>query len=201
MGLVRERLLLPILVILAALAAIFVVVGRERDVARERVVYEDRAFESLRALAEAQRRFHEQAGRYGWAGELEAAGLLRGLTLEDRDGYRAVVSPRYRLDVLLPFTVAPGNLIRIATRDQGHANRQLEREHFVVIARPWGDALTGFRTYYIDSRGNTLISEGVSDVASRARRPLPDFMIVLPKGYYSEVSGLRWWHLDALPAG
>jgi hypothetical protein len=193
----RERLLLPIMVICAAVIALLLALRHEGAVARERVLYEDLALERVRRVADAQRAFHEREGRYGWVAELEAAGLLRGLVLEDRAGHPAVTSPRYRIDVLLPTLLAPGEVVRIVTRDQGDADTALVQEHFAVVARPWGEALTGFRTWYIDNHHLVHISEGVSDVPSRTRRPLPE--VLLTRGAPRDVTGLRWWRSDQLP--
>ncbi len=199
MGLNRERLLIPLALILGAVALVVLTVRREQAIARDRVTFEDRAFGLLSAVSKAQHRFHEANGRYGWIADLEEAGLLRGWPIEDRDGHRVVTTPRYRLDVLLPYSMAPGDLVLIATRDKGQSNPDLERAHFVVVARPWGEERTGFRTYYVDETGDVIVSEGVSDVASRSKRPLPEFMLSMRKGYYREAVGLRWWYLDHLP--
>lgn len=190
---------MPLLLVAAAVALLIGTVRREEAVARERVAFEDKALAVVRAVAEAQRRLHADTGTYGWVAALADAGLLKGLSTESRDGYLAVVSPRYRIDLLLPYGIAPGDMALIATRGKGHENVELERDHFAVIARPWGEALTGFRTFYLDEKNAIYVSEGVSDVASRSRRPLPDVMLALTPGLPQEAVGLRWWHLDTLP--
>jgi hypothetical protein len=193
----RERLLLPLLLIGAALGALFLTLRSEDEVARERVRYEDLATARMHRLLEAQKAYHEAHGRYGWVEDLEKAGLLDGLVLASRDGLREVTSPRYRIDVLLPVVMAPGELVKIAPRGETEPHEELVKQHFAIVARPWSESVTGFRTFYTDNTGLFLVSEGVSDVPSRTRRPLPD--LLLTRGWPRDVAGLRWWRLDQLP--
>jgi hypothetical protein len=199
----REHLLLPLLVGAVLVGLLLWHVRDESRTAAERVHYEDLALAQVRRVAEAEMAFHEREGRYGWLSELRRAGLADRIGVEVVDGRARAASPRYRIDVLLPFAIAPGDYIRIAPRWSGHDDRELQRRHFAVVARPWGDALTGFRTYYLDESGDVFVSEGVSDVASRTRRPLPDLHLSHgrhPQSFLpSEVAGLRFWPLARMP--
>lgn len=168
---------------------------------RTRVHYEDLALARLRALAAAQEKLHANAGSYGWAAELERRGLLQDFGIvsdpEGSVGERFLTSPRYRLDVLLPHTVTRDDYVAIALRSAGKHNPDLESKHYTVVARPWGEALTGYRTFALDETGQVYLSEGVSDEVSRTTRPLPE--LHLSRGQVIVSGGLRWYPIDDLP--
>jgi hypothetical protein len=190
----RERLLLPALLILLSIGGLVAIVRREMVVGRVRVAREDEALRRLRDLAAAEAAFHERRGRYGWVEDLEREGVLGALAVVEEEGVRRVACPGYRLDVLLPHGLTPGDLVRLAPREAGYQNPDLERRHFALVARPWGPEPRGYRTWYVDETGQVYLSEGVSDVESRTRNPLPD--LHLSSSGLPEVVGLRWYRLD-----
>ena len=197
MARLQERTLVFYLVAGGALALFLGYLSQVANEGRERVRYEDLALESLRRLAAAEVSFHGAQKRYGWVEDLEGAGLLEDMELA-RDGtLRYLETPRYRLAVLLPHTVNRDDMVAVALRSAGRRNPDLEARHFSVVARPWGDALTGYRTFCIDESGRVYVSEGVSDMAARKRRPLPE--LHLPRGGPLVTGGMRWYPIDDLP--
>lgn len=195
----RERLLLPLVLVLGALLGLGWILRDEAAEARQRVQYEDLALEKLRRLAQAQKAWQATSGAFGWVEDLQRAGLLGGLVIEEREGMRVVSSPRYRIDVQLPYLRVPGEIVRVRTRAEGDPDPELVKGHFALVARPWSEGEPrGFRTFYLGDTGNVYVSEGVSDVPSRTRRPLPDILLTT-RGVPPEVVGLRWYLLDQLP--
>ena len=193
----RETPWLFVLAALLALGALYFVLRASRVEGRTRVQYENLAMTRLEAVVAAELAFHERKGRYGWLSELRAAALLKGVPTGDIDGQEVVPSPRYRIDVLLPHSMSPTDKVRIGIKAGGRTNVNLEQRHFAVVARPWSDAPSGYRTFYRDETGPTYVSEGVSDVPSRTNRPLPD--VLLTHGIVTYAGGLRWYRLDQLP--
>jgi len=186
-----------VLAILLVLGGLYHVLSEARIEGRTRVQYEDLAASRLDGVVAAELVFHQRTGRYGWLYELKAVGLLKGLATDRAEGEEYLASPRYRIDVLLPHSMSPTDKVRLALRGAGHHNPNLEERHFSVVARPWGEALSGYRTFCRDETGHTYVSEGVSDTASRTNPPLPDVHLGYGNPLYA--GGLRWYRLDQLP--
>lgn len=108
-----------------------------------------------------------------------------------------LTSPRYRLDVLLPHTVTRNDQIVISLKSAGKRNDRLEEEHFVVVARPWGDQFTGLRIFCTDETGRVYVAEGVSDEVQREKRPLPELHLSHNTPFVT--GGMRFYPLDDLP--
>jgi hypothetical protein len=194
----RERLWIPVLAVLAALAVFGGLVLHARRTAASRVAREDEALRLLKRVASAEADYHRRNGRYAWLAALRAAGLLHGVAVK-RDAAALVASTgSYRLDVLLPWRLGAGDGLRIAPRSAGHANEELERSHFALVVRPWDGALSGWRSYCTDETGRVYVNEGISDPRTRMRPPLPDMH--LSRGDVRDSGGMRWWPLDDLPA-
>lgn len=193
----RESVLLPILVALGIVAWFVVRAASEGDEARVRVGREDAALAVLQQIATAQGAYHQARGRYGWLEDLRAAGLLDGVTWFEGGADLAAVVPDYRIDVVLPATTSAAQLTALAPRAAARASERLARRHFAVVARPWGDASGGWRTWYLDERGRIYVNEGVSDPVTRVQPPLPSALV--PENGGTDPAGLRWWPLDDLP--
>lgn len=193
----REFVALPILAALVAVAWFVVHVRGEGERGHARVALEDQAVHAVEALAAAQGRLLEAEKRYGWLAELRAAGGLPGLTYREIEGALTVSTPGYRIDVLLPATTSAGAAVALAPRSQARLSDRLARRHFAVVARPWGQAPGGWRTYYLDERGRMFVNEGVSDPTTRSRPPLPPIRVAENGG--TGPGGHRWWPLDDLP--
>ena len=198
----RERLWIFALIAAVASAGFAWLLVGVRDEGRTRVHYEDLALARLRLLAEAETAFLAKRARFGWVDELEREELLTDFGFERGAGGGAagetyLTSPRYRLDVLLPHTVTRENRLAIALKSAGKRNPDLERLHYAAVARPWGDGLTGYRTFCIDESGQVYVSEGVSDERSRTTRPLPELHLTRERPIVT--GGLRWYPIDDLP--
>jgi len=193
----RESLWLSALLACVAVGVLFGLLVHETATAQRRVDLEDRARAQMGLIAQAQVTYHETHGRYAWLGELRAQRLLRGLALREIDGHLTATSPHYRIDVLLPRASRMGDEIALGLRGAPGAGSSLEREHFAVVARPWGTADGGWRTFYVDETRTTYVNEGVSDPASRHNPALPEVRI--PEGGRSGANGMRWWPLADLP--
>jgi len=126
--------------------------------AKARVHLENVALERIALVTAAERAYHEKHGRYAWAGDLRAADLLPAGSLDEAG---RVASPGYRLDILLPFARGARDLVQIAPRGRGRASERLAKRHFAIVARPSGEALTGYRSFYLDETGVVLQSHGV----------------------------------------
>jgi hypothetical protein len=198
----REALPLFFLMSLLALGGFFWLMQSTAEDGRNRVRYEDLALARLRALGEAQARYRASNPRYGWVEDLEAAGLLGDFGIEKdtqagTGGLLYLTSPRYRLDVLLPHMMTRNGQLMIALRSAGRRNPDLEKDAFVLVARPWGPLEGGYRTFLLDEGGRLYVSEGVSDQRAMEVRPLPDLH---PKSPGVTVSGgMRIYPLDDLP--
>ena len=198
----RESLWIFALTAALALAGFAWLLLGVRDEGRTRVHYEDLAVARLRLLAEAQTAFHAKHARFGWVDELEREGLLTDFGIERGGPPTAtsetyLTSPRYRLDVLLPHAVTRDDRVAIALKSAGKRDPELEKLHYAAVARPWGDAMTGYRTFCIDESGQIYISEGVSDEISRTTRPLPELHLTRERPIVT--GGLRWYPIDDLP--
>ncbi len=183
----REHLWTGILLAGAALVGFLVLLLDARNEARERVDFEEQALARLEAVSEAARRFHEREGRYGTARELAETALIDATWLAP-DG--SIVSPRYRIDVLLPNGMSPSGFLRMAPAVPEATQDRLATQHYAVVARPWGEERTGHRTFYVDERGEVNVSEGVADVGGGVGVVLPEFHLGQSK--LGDVSGLRW---------
>jgi hypothetical protein len=195
----REHLLWPLVVVAAAVAAVPVVLGRERAAATERVAREDAALATARAVAAAERRFHTTNARYGWLEDLHAAGLLTGLATAPGPHGLQVASDGYRLDVLLPSASALRGEVPLAPRDAGPAEPALAARHFAVVARPERPGEDGFRIWYLGEDGRVFLSEGVSDAEGLRENPLPLFRVTAPKDQ-TDPGPLFWRLADSLDA-
>lgn len=193
----RESLWFSALIAALALAALLALLSLETGTAQQRVALEDQARAQMNLIAAAQAAYHETHGRYGWLGDLREQRLLQGVALRDIEGHLTATSPQYRIDVLLPRASRVGDDVALGLRDPAGRGSPLEREHFAVVARPWGSGLGGWRTYYVDETRTTFVNEGVSDPTTRAQPPLPELRI--PEGGRTSPNGMRWWPLHDLP--
>jgi hypothetical protein len=177
----RELLLLPLAVLLLAVATVPLVLHLERREARGHVEREDAALAAARAVARAERAFHARHGRYAWLEDVRDAGLLAGLTTVDGPQGLQAESGDYRLDVLLPSAQPVAGEIAIAPRAAGPADPTLMAKHFVVIARPRRPGVDGFRIWYLDEEDRVFVSEGVVDPEGLRQNPLPLFRVTTTK--------------------
>lgn len=176
----RERLLLPLGVLLAVTTACLVVFLRTRDGVRDLVERERGALAVARRLAEAERLYLEREGRYGSVAEVGAAGLLGGISVISASDANHAVSPGYRLDVLLPSGQALGPLLPLALPERSPPDPELARRHFAIVARPLNPGVSGYRSWYLDEAGLLLVSEGISDEEGLLQNPLPQFRVARP---------------------
>lgn len=169
-----ERVLPFVAVFVVALAAIGLFLAREHRRARRIVSNEDEAVAVLQRLRAAQVVYRAQAGRYGWLGELEAAGLLEGLELHESPAPPHVRLTGYRIDVLLPYGRVGGeNLGLVGERDPRAADPRLSEAHFALVARPLEPGRSGWRMFYLDEDDRLFLNEGVVDTDSAMRNELP----------------------------
>lgn len=187
----REYLWVGLVLAGAALAAFLLLLRDSRRDARARIDLEQAALEHVRAIVRAQRSFHEARGRYGWLDELGRAGLLDGVRVAP-DGSLALAG--YRIDVLLPYGLSPREIAQLAPKTAGKSNPRLERQHFAVVARPWGRGPTGYRSYYVDESEQLFVNEGVRDVGAGLAMRLPELHLTHGKSY--GFRGLRWTPMD-----
>ena len=198
----REALPLFTLICVAALVAFGAILWSSAQEGATRVRYEDLALARLRILAENQQAHRERTGRYGWVEDLESAGLLTDVGVEKDPsvgaaGLMYLSSPRYRLDVMLPYRITRAGQAVLALRSEGKRNADLEASHYVLVARPWGDELTGLRTFVLDETGQVYVSEGVSDAAALEGHALPELHPSI--GTVIVTGGMRLYPLDDLP--
>ena len=111
--------------------------------------------------------------------------------------HRVAASPRYRLDVMLPFQITRTGQVRIGLRSEGKRNADLEEDHFVIVARPWGELESGLRTFIIDETGQVYVSEGVSDKEALRTRALPELHPSIAGVIVT--GGMRLYPIDNLP--
>lgn len=193
----REYIWIPVLVAVAGVIWFVLYARSESEVVVDRVAREDAALAVVKQLAEAQTRYHASAGRYGWIQDLRGSGGLDGITWRTEGMDVVAATPGYRIDVLLPATTSAGEAIAMGIRSEERTSERLARKHFAVVARPWGDDTSAWRTWYLDERGRIYVNEGVSDPLTRDRPPLPTVRVPEPGGV--DAAGLRWWPLDDLP--
>lgn len=195
----REHTLFFSLVILAAAFFIVAPLLKERGLAVAKVSNEDAALGAVFAIAEAERLYLEAHGRYGWIGDLVRDDLLRGYEVIEEDGRRYVLTPGYRTDLLLPHGREGAEGIAIAPRGPGQPppHPELVARHMSVVARPLEPGVTGWRTWYLDERGDVFLNEGVVDVAGAMVNRLPTAQVLRTQ---SLVSGrpLLWQRLETL---
>jgi hypothetical protein len=197
MGLPRESLWLSLTVTVVAVAALLALLNQVGRHADDRVALEDQARAQVELIADAQSAYHATHGRYGWLEDLRAEGLVRSLLLREIDGHLTAVSPGYRIDIMLPRASSVAGEVALVLHGAPGPPSPLEREHFVVVARPWGRADGGWRTFYRDETETTFVNEGVSDLVTRVDPPLPEARV--PKGGRTSPNGMRWWPLHDLP--
>ena len=197
MGRTRELIVVPTLVALAAVAWFLLETRSEGGAAEARIRHEDAALELVRRLVAAQERHHAAQGRYGWLEDLRAAGMLDGVPTRTEGTDLVAATPGYRIDVLLPATSSASQVVALGARAEERLNERLARKHFAVVARPWDDDTSAWRTWYLDERGRIFVNEGVSDPLTRERPPLPSMRPADHGGV--DPAGLRWWPLDDLP--
>ncbi len=187
----REHLWIGILAAGAALAAFLLLLRDNQRDAEVRIAFEQAALERVHEVAAAQQAFHQKHGRYGWPEDLRRAGVLADGLL-DEDG--SLVSPRYRIDILLPYGLSPREFVQMAPHRAAKTNPRLEQRHFAVVARPWGAERTGHRAYYLDETGQVYISEGVSYLDGGLEPPLPE--LHLSQSGLQELGSRRWWPVE-----
>ena len=200
----RPRDALPLFVLICAvgLGVFGWTLWQSKEEGAERVHYEDLALARLHLLEAAQKTYHQQQGRYGWVEDLEGADLLSDFGIEKdteamTGGMLYLTSPRYRLDVMLPFQITRTGQVRIGLRSEGKRNADLEEDHFVIVARPWGDLESGLRTFLIDESGQVYVSEGVSDKEALRTRALPELHPSIAGVIVT--GGMRLYPIDNLP--
>jgi hypothetical protein len=174
MGRRREGLLLPGVVVVACVAVAVAWALREREALRARVEREDAALAAVLLVASAERAHREATGVHGWIDELASAGRLPGLSVETLDGRAVVRTPGYRVEVLLPRNEA-----RIVPAGGPEPDPALRAAHFAVVARPLAPGVDGFRTWYLDERGDVFALEGAVDPEALRRNELPDWPVGL----------------------
>ncbi|MHC5009729.1 MAG: hypothetical protein ACYTG6_02135, partial [Planctomycetota bacterium] len=132
----------------------------ERSHARELVAREDGALTRLEQVIAAQATYRARQGRYGWLEELAVAGLLQGLPVVEEGEGTHVRADGYRIDVLLPRASLGADVVEIGPSWEGQADLSLARKHFAAVARPLEPGVTGWRSWYLDERGELFLNEG-----------------------------------------
>ncbi len=195
----REHTLFFSLILIGAAVLIVTPLLKERRVARTKVENENESLGALFDLAEAQARYHETHGRYGWLADLASDDLDAGYPLREEDGRRYVTTPGYRIDVLLPHGREGAAGIAIAPRGPGQPPPDLElvKRHFVLVARPLAPGESGWRMWYLDERGDVYLNEGVVDVSGALLNRLPTKMVLGSQQLHSG-RPLLWQRLDDL---
>ncbi|MGE0191914.1 MAG: hypothetical protein AB7T63_07700 [Planctomycetota bacterium] len=193
----RERTWPFVLVLLGTLAyAAWLLRGHAAE-GRAQSSREDAAHEALVALRDAELERRAALGRFATLAELASESRLpSGLGVTDDEGEPHVLVPGYRLDVLLPWRLEGGRLVRVARPARHAPDPELAARHMMVVARPLRPARDGYRTYATDESGLVWVSEGVSDDVTAARNPLPDAH--LSTSAIADTSGRVWHRLDRL---
>ncbi len=182
MGRKREHLWVSLVAVAVASAWFLTTLQRVGTEAEDRVRHERAALERVRQVAAAEIAYHAAHGRYAWLGALDLA------TTE---------VPGYRIDVLLPYAMSTKEFVQIAPEQRGRASDRLVQKHFAVVARPWGEGLTGHRSFYVDESNEVLVSEGVATPGGGVAGPLPEVHVTQSDVY--DTGRLRWQKLDDLP--
>lgn len=182
MGRTREHLWVSLVVVAVAATWFLVTLQREGAEAEDRVHYERAALERLRQVAAAEIVYHTAHGRYSWLGALDLP---------------SAEVPGYRIDVLLPYAMSTKEFVQIAPEKRGRVSDRLVKMHFAVVARPWGEGVTGHRSFYVDESNEVLVSEGVAAPGAGVEGPLPEVHVTQSDVY--DTGRLRWHRLDELP--
>ncbi|MCB9825567.1 MAG: hypothetical protein H6806_11465 [Planctomycetes bacterium] len=193
----RERTLPFVLVLLAVVAyATWLLRGHAAE-GRALASREDRARDALVLVREAQLARRDAVGSFGtWADLEREAHLPAGMTLLDAHDDAHVVVDGYRLDVLLPWRLEAGRLVRVARPTRHDPDPELSTRHVLLVARPLQPGKDGYRTYATDETGVVWIAEGVSDDITAARNLLPDAH--LSTSAIADTSGRVWHRLDKM---
>jgi hypothetical protein len=160
----------------AAILLVCVAAGvlRLRAVQREAaevVAREDAARRLLERIRDAETVHHERTGTYAWLDDLEGIETVRG------EGRAVAATPGYRIDLLLPTERRAGDRLRLAVRGEAEPDLALAKRHFAAVARPTDPGISGFRTWYLDERGDLFHSEGVVDPEALAHGALPEWAV------------------------
>jgi hypothetical protein len=147
------------------------------EAARERVAREDQALEVLRRVAEAERRHRDRHGRHASLDDLVRGGVLDAALLAGGPDDVHVASPGYRIDVLLPTARIEPEVVAIARPGEAAPDPELCREHFAAVARPTEPGRSGYRSWYLDERGDLFLNEGVLDKAGLRLNDLPRYLV------------------------
>ena len=195
----REHTAFFVVVLLVAALLIVAPLLRERQAAASKVENENRALSTLFEVAEAEQRYHDTHGRYGWLGDLARDDLVGGLTLVEEDGRRYVATPGYRIDVLLPHGREGAHGIAIAPRGPGRPppHPDLVGRHVSMVARPLEPGISGWRMWYLDERGEVFLNEGVVDVEGALANRLPLKQVTTSQQLQSGLP-LLWQKLEGL---
>ncbi|MEZ6008537.1 MAG: hypothetical protein R3F05_12335 [Planctomycetota bacterium] len=193
----RERTLPFVLVLLAVVAyATWLLRGHAAE-GRAQASREDGARDALVLVREAQLARREAVGRFATWAELEReARLPPGLTLVGAPEDPHTLVEGYRLDVLLPWRLEAGRLVRVARPTRHDPDPELATRHVLLVARPQQPGKDGYRTYATDESGVVWIAEGVSDDITAARNLLPDAH--LSTSALADTSGRVWHRLDRM---
>jgi hypothetical protein len=193
----RREGLWPFLVVTLACLAAIALVGLAHDRrAHELVAREDAALDALRRVAAAEGAYREQAGRYGWLADLERAGLLQGLEVRGGEDPH-VRAADYRIDVLLPTVRLGPEEVQIAPQGEQEPDPALAEQHFAAVARPLAPGVSGFRSWYLDEKGELYLNEGVLDREGLALNALPLHLVRSSEAMGSP-SPMLWQHAATL---
>ncbi len=172
---------LELTLVLVAAVAGTVVSRAQRDGAATRDV-EREAHARVRAVWDAERRFHEAkrldadgdgTPEYGGLSDLVRAGLLSGEPLRDADG-EYLELPGYRLEVLRAHRVDKVGRALFVRGPTG-VDPALSAQVVAVVATPRVDRQPGHRGFYKDASGREWVAEGVLEPDVDVRFPPPAF--------------------------
>ena len=195
----RERLWIYFVVMLGCVGGFVLHAATLEEDAGAIVVREDGARALLLRVVEAQRRHHEETGRFGTLPELIDAGELEDeAPYTGSDGVTVLRADGYRVDVLLPERRSADAQVLLVIGTEGELSADMRKKHYAVVARPFEPAVTGFRTLYADESGSVFVSEGVSDEPSRTTNPLP--RVHLSSGTPRSPLGLVWMRWEDVEA-
>lgn len=169
----------PFLLLIAlAAASVLVPLFWQKLRAEAMVRNEDHAARMVRRVREAQVRFFETEGRYGWVEDLDRAGLLEGFDVR-REGDRFYVAlGGYRIDVLLPGGRIGGDKVDLVAQGGDRPfDFDLAQRHFAVVARPLEPMVSGWRSYYVDEDDVLYTNEGVTDLDGAKQNALPRIQV------------------------
>lgn len=193
----RERTLPFVIVLLAVFAyATWLLRGHAAE-GRAEAAREDAARDAVVLLREAQIARRDAVGSFAtWAELAREARLPTGVELVDTADDPHAVVDGYRLDILLPWRLEAGRLVRVARPLRHDPDPELATRHVLLVARPLRPGTDGYRTYATDESGIVWIAEGVSDDITAARNVLPDAH--LSTSALADTSGRVWHRLDTM---